>query len=210
MRIETRVIATGRDDHGIWINVAQNIAHPQGGGQPADKVRINDHPATVRRDRSATDENGTRLYCPALAEGTDTVVVEIDTAARLEHAALHTSGHLLHFVLQGFGWKATKGHHFPGEARVEFEAVSGAASPPWDDIADDVDAQSRALIFEALAVTAWQDGELRQTRIGETENIACAGTHVSDLGQIDDFALLGAKIKKGVLKISYRAAHRGI
>lgn len=203
-RVETRVIGSGRDAGGHWINVAENIAHPQGGGQPADRVRVAGSPATVQRDRAG--DGAVRLYVGAPPEA-ETVELEVDRARRLTHAALHTGGHLLHWVLQEFGWLARRGHHFPGESRVEFGAMPDREPAPWDGIAAEVEARCQALLANALPVSAWQEGGLRMTRIGDTETVPCAGTHVRDLGRIAGFRLTGGKVKKGVLKIGYNAGH---
>ncbi|MEM9523598.1 MAG: hypothetical protein AAF982_06340 [Pseudomonadota bacterium] len=208
----TKVIETGRDHdgQGLWVALEENIAHPQGGGQPSDRVTLNGsraEPVFAPDGFGAMAPVRLRLgEVEAPVEGA-TVDIEIDEDSRCRHAALHTGGHLLHWVLQEFGWQATKGNHFPGESRVEFRAKDGEPPAPWDEIAETVAARCRALLAEAPRVTAWMEGTTRLTRIGETENVPCAGTHVDHLGRIDAFALIGGKVKKGILKLRYDATH---
>ena len=53
----------------------------------------------------------------------------VSADARAYHAALHTAGHLLNWEMRQFGWMAVRGHHFPGESRVEFSAIDASAIP---------------------------------------------------------------------------------
>ncbi|MGK8542476.1 hypothetical protein ACRS43_06520 [Enterobacter cloacae] len=121
------VIATGADEGGQWIALQDNIFHPQGGGQPADLGWVNDIPVVVKKQ-----ESGLVVLYPQspFSPPVETKVSSVVSAdARAYHAALHTAGHLLNWEMRQFGWMAVRGHHFPGESRVEFSAIDASAIP---------------------------------------------------------------------------------
>ena len=46
--------------------------------------------------------------------------MNVDAEKRQLHSRLHTGGHLLSHVMETFGWKPTKGHHWPDEGRIQY------------------------------------------------------------------------------------------
>ena len=113
---KTRVVATGRADGRAWVMTAENLFHPQGGGQPADLGWVDDLTVTPRRHEGtasviavATAES----ELESISEG-QTVEVRVDRDARLLHAALHTAGHLVEAAGRTRGWSWVSHSHFPG------------------------------------------------------------------------------------------------
>lgn len=121
---DTRVIAVGERDGAPWAAVEHCLFHPQGGGQPADRGWLEDVEVVPVRDREsglvmAVAPEGGRL--PYLAVGQE-VRARIEVQARMTHAALHTAGHLVEAVGRLQGWEMLSNNHFPGQARIEFQA----------------------------------------------------------------------------------------
>jgi Ser-tRNA(Ala) deacylase AlaX len=135
------------------------------------------------------------------------VIAKISEQDRLLHAALHTSGHLLNWELSQFGWKAIKGHHFPGESRVEFSPMDSNVLPSEQLPLQKVESSIKMKLHEGRKVTTWFEENDRLCLIEGCTPIPCAGTHVDDLNKIDEFSIKSIKFKKGILRISYDASH---
>jgi alanyl-tRNA synthetase len=187
------------------IVLSQTIFHPQGGGQKADIGSI----GPVRVVHVSTREDGEVVHrvdsLDGLTPGME-VPLQVDAASRRLHARLHTAGHLLAAVgnclLPSLRPKA--GHHWPGEARVEFE-ITG--QEPDESFAARLQAETMRTIALGLPVKASSpETPPRTVRIGDYLPIPCGGTHVSDLRDLDGLTIRKIKCSKGVLRISYDVA----
>ncbi|EHY4895191.1 hypothetical protein K4I10_004351 [Salmonella enterica] len=199
------IIASGSDECGQWIALKENIFHPQGGGQPADRGWVNDIPVTVRKQMSGL----VTLYpaSPFSLSGKTDIISVLSVDDRTRHAALHTAGHLLNQEMRRYGWSAVKGHHFPGESRVEFSASGSSFIHPDSLRPEEIEESIRMKIRSGAPVTTWYDGEIRWSQINGTEPIPCAGTHTDDISKISMFCIKAIRFKKDILRISYDAGH---
>lgn len=209
--VVTRVAAVRSDAGEVQVAVRDNLFHPQGGGQPADRGWIG--------DREVTPVLGTdglvylRSAVPRTELGEDDVVLtRIDAGLRLLHAALHTAGHLVEGVARAEGWMMAGSNHFPGQARIEFTLGTG---PDLADIALRAEMSGRiqaavdAAIADVLGVTATESPDGRRVvRIGDLHEAPCGGTHVRSLADLADVTISGLKQKKGRIRVSYTASHR--
>ena len=206
--VGTTVIAAALHDERRWLAVRDNIVHPQGGGQPADIATVNGAASSVVR---VQHEQPLIALVPELPAGElpsvgEPVSVAVDRAARLEHAALHTAGHLVDAAVRARGFRHIVSNHFPGQARIEFEA--GTALEDAEGFVAAVQADVHAVIDKDLPVeTYWMDGR-RYVRIDEFSLDECAGTHISSLAELGDLVVRSAKVKKGRLKVGYSARYR--
>ncbi|HFJ2163334.1 TPA: hypothetical protein ACGTPM_003521 [Salmonella enterica] len=204
-RVSSNIIASGSDEYGQWIAPEKNIFHPQGGGQPADRGWVNDIPVTVRKQMSGL----VTLY-PASTyslSGETDVIQALSVVDRIRHAALHTAGHLLNLEMRRYGWLAVKGHHFPGESRVEFSASGSSARLPDSLRPEEIEENIHTQLRSGAPVITWYDGAIRWSQINGTEPISCAGTHTDDISKISMFSVKAIRYKKGILRISYDAEH---
>ncbi|HEI8778973.1 hypothetical protein [Enterobacter cloacae] len=199
------VIATGADEGGQWIALQDNIFHPQGGGQPADLGWVNDIPVVVKKQ-----ESGLVVLYPQspFSPPVETKVSSVVSAdARAYHAALHTAGHLLNWEMRQFGWMAVRGHHFPGESRVEFSAIDASVIPADRLEAAEIERIICQRLQKGAEIRSWFEGTTRLCQINQSEAMPCAGTHTDDLAKISSFNIKAIKFKKGTLRISYDAGH---
>ena len=214
-QIDTRVIAVGEKDGTPWAAVEHCLFHPQGGGQPADRGWLQDAEIVPVRDREsglvvATAAAGVGL--PALAVG-EWVRARIDLEVRMLHAALHTAGHLVEAVGRTQGWEMAGSIHFPGQARIEFEAPPSDARLADPEGREEATAVLRAAVAAAIAddlpVSAryLPDGR-REVHLDALHSAPCGGTHVRSLGDLADVVLPTLKVKKGRIRVSYTATHR--
>lgn len=200
---EAIVVAVGAAARGPFVVLDQTWFHPQGGGQKADVGTIGGAPVV----HVAHGEGGAVLH--HLAAGTALpavgarVAVAVSAAVRDANARLHTAGHLLAAVGEhAFSQlRAVQGHHWPGEARVEFQ-VAGPVDV--DAVVARLREDVRAAIGGVLRVQVEGDPfTQRSIRIGEFAAVPCGGTHVTRLGALGLLVIRSAKVKKEVLRVSY-------
>ena len=181
---------------------ASTYFHPRGGGQRADEGSIAgiavigvDHAGDDMVDHHMATLDGLHIG--------DAYPFRVDRAKRNRHARYHSAGHLVAAVCESVfdGLTATKGHHWPGEANVEFrgdrlERVGIAIGTVEGCLADAITA--------ALEVVALDgpDG-IRTVRIGSYPPIACGGTHVDTSDELGRIAIRSVKIRKGLLRLGY-------
>lgn len=209
--IATRVAGAGRDD-GPWTALCDNLFHPQGGGQPADRGWVEGYEVVPARraDGVVAVRAAAGDGLGGLAAG-DTVNARIDADLRMLHAALHTAGHLIESAGRGLGWVLAGNVHFPRQARIEFTAPSGAPADPAEreEVAERLREGVAKAIADDLPVTADHDADgLRIVHIGDLHAAPCGGTHVRSLIDLADVTISGVKVKKGRVRVSYSATHR--
>lgn len=211
-QVDTRVIAVGERDGTPWAAVEHCPFHPQGGGQPADRGWLDDTEIVPVRDGESGLIVARASEVGGLAEG-QRVRARIDLDVRAAHAALHTAGHLVEAVGRRQGWAMVAGNHFPGQARIEFEAPPADTRLTDPEGREEVTAALRVAVADAVAADLpvvarlVADGR-RVVHLGELHAAPCGGTHVRGLGDLAEVVLPTLKVKKGRVRVSYTATHR--
>ena len=203
--VTTRVVDAGTSELGNWLTLQDNIFHPQGGGQPSDVGTVDG--VAVRPFKAPdTKEHVVRLSCERLFTLGDEVTSAVDPEVRRRHAALHTCGHVVDGIVRELGFTHRVSNHFPGQARIEFDAGEGG-KPDLQKLAATVEERTRQAIEADRKVYATERGELRIIGIDGLHEDPCGGTHVTSLGQLAGFRLRSIKVKSGVLKVGYDVDH---
>jgi len=202
LSMRTQVLSCSpMEDGNFRVVLAATLFHPQGGGQPSDQGSINR--ARVVRVFQDVD---------SVVHVTDSEVmpgdahIEVLADSRSLNARLHSAGHLIANSMEPLGWHATKGHHWPGEARVVFEATSSAQPVAAEAVEAAV---NQLVVSNAPRHTRVEDG-VRLVGFGSQPSSACGGTHVASTDQVGQISILKLKEKKGQLSIQYDVSHRAI
>lgn len=186
---------TEEPDGRYAIELNQTLFHPQGGGQPADRGWI---AGLAVEGVFLRGEQVVHILPGALAPGE--VEMQVDKNVRERHSRWHSAGHLIGYAGETFGWKPVKAHHWPGEGRITF--VSGES---LDSLPDPI--ALIALIDGWKAQNLLRHTEIetgrRKVRFGDLPAYMCGGTHVKQLADIGVMQILGLKMKKGQLVITY-------
>ncbi|MGH8249867.1 MAG: hypothetical protein ACREVI_04090 [Steroidobacteraceae bacterium] len=192
----------GYDERGTWLRLDETIFHPQGGGQPADRGTINGVSVVFVVSAGEFAKHYIEAGDPlaAFAAG-QTVHLCVDAAVRERHARLHTGGHLIAALVESThpDCVAVAGHHWPGEARVEFESLSLADK-------DAFMAQLQGGVDQAVAAdlpVAVSDTAGRLVAIGRYQAVPCGGTHCRSLAALAGLHITGTKTKSTRTRVSY-------
>ena len=100
----------------------------------------------------------------------------------------------------GGGLRAVQGHHWPGEARVEFEGGDSDVALEAETIQAEVD----RLIEDQVSFEIVGDPYAsRALKIGSFKPVGCGGTHVKSSSELSGLTVGKTKRKKGRLRVSY-------
>lgn len=197
------VIAIDRD--ACWFILEQNIFHPQGGGQPADKGNVDGLPVDVCKKENLvllTYKEPDNLL-PQLGAR---VVAHVDPYMRKWHSALHTAGHLIDALMRQRGYIHLASNHFPHQARIEFQQ-NNPIEP--DQLGKELYQDIIICLQNKFPIITNMDNDgLRNITIYSIGSDLCGGTHVQDLGEISEILIKSIKIKKDRIRISYSAQHK--
>ncbi|MCL9685388.1 alanine--tRNA ligase-related protein [Legionella maioricensis] len=215
----------GLDDLGHYLTLNNTIFYPQGGGQPADQgvIAINDSLIEIHHVRMIHSQVRHYTRQPQIFEPGCVANSQINKEKRVTHTRFHSAGHLLSNIVEKMhpDWVAVKGHHFPGEAYVEFKAKHSIKNIDLSQ----VDKEIKQVIEENLRLESKfisgnelskycpnlpysipAEEQVRLIRIGDYPFQPCGGTHLLNLNELKIVRLIKAKIKQDRLKISYDLA----
>ena len=184
------------------VRLAATWFHPQGGGQKGDRGWIGD--AEVYDVRQA--EDGDIDHYVRSADGLNpqqTYPFAVDPEWRQLNARYHSGGHLLASVCENLfpGVVGVNGHHWPGEARVEFTGAElERVTARLDRLQTEIES---AVAADGPVDVVGDPYDNRAIRMGEFSPIPCGGTHVASTAEIGPVKLRSAKIKSGKLRIGY-------
>ncbi len=190
------------------LRLNQTLFHPRGGGQPSDRgaLILSDDsgvPVPVIDVRNSDDGAVDHLVASdAPLKLGDRVFMQVDADSRLLHARLHSAGHLLALAGERIepNLRSIAGHHWPGEARVEFEGI--ATNP------EDFERALRSMLEEMraanLPIRASLDGDGRRSiAIDLATPVPCGGTHVAQTTAIGRINIRKIRIKAGRVRVGY-------
>lgn len=219
---KARLLALYQEGESLVAELDETIFHPQGGGQPTDKgrlegaglpplevVRVMMHkirPGVVRHEC----EGDAEPWLKAVASGKAEVMCRVDEAERRMNARLHSAGHLLDVAIfaLGFRWKPGKGYHFPDGPYVEYVITEEGRQLDNKDpeskqkAAAEITAKVQELSkLNNAVVISVLDG-VRTVAI-DGMSCPCGGTHVERTGEIGDVTVKKLQAKQGNMRVSY-------
>ncbi|WP_241024796.1 alanyl-tRNA editing protein [Paraburkholderia sp. Ac-20340] len=193
--MNAQVLSCSRTEDGRFeVVLAATLFHPQGGGQPSDQGTIGD--ASVLRVSQVEDQV---IHVCDRDVPLGEARIDVSSAARSLHARLHSAGHLIGFCGEEFGWRAVKGHHWPGEARVIFEHDVD----PREMTGEIIEQQANAHVAAGLSRNMTLDGDKRSIGFGSLPAYSCGGTHVGSTAEIGKIKISKVKEKKGQVWVYY-------
>ncbi len=104
-------------------------------------------------------------------------------------------------------WRAVKGHHFVGQAYVEFQTQQAAApllsiemleKVIWEEIR-----QAKSVNISMVADLKSDTSSVRLVQLGDYVPQPCGGTHVQKMSDLSELKIISVKVKSNALKIRY-------
>jgi alanyl-tRNA synthetase len=189
-------------DGRFWVRLDRTIFHPQGGGQKADRGTIGGFRITHVAHAEGNEADHFMELNAALGRG-QKVELQLDEGWRQLNAGFHSGGHLIAALVESRfpGLRAISGHHWPGEARVEFETnQEPVANAITDALAEDLcEIVSKDLLVRVIG-EPYSD---RSIQIGDYPPVPCGGTHVGHVSHLRGIGVEKVRVKSGKVRISY-------
>lgn len=184
-----------------FVRLNQTWFHPQGGGQKADRGTIAGK-AVVNVTHDDGEINHYLLDTDGLYVGQEVLII-VDAEWRDANARLHTGGHLIAALAEEAfpTLRASGGHHWPGEARVEF---TGDDLPDPNEVLRVLGSKLDQAVTDDLPVQVLFEDASRSIKIGGHAPVPCGGTHAVSTGRLNGIALTKVKVKGGKLRVSYQ------
>lgn len=218
---EAKVLVITETERGLAIVLDQTIFYPQGGGQPYDTgvIALESAEFLVREVR--LDHDGTVYHFGEFKFGEfavgSLVQLKIDHERRLEHARLHSAGHLIDVAIVNLAipnLTPVKGYHFSDGPFIEYE---GTLTEPQSYVGK-LETELASLIAADLPITAVnlsaeeaakqgvkapRGKTARLIKIGDYPGVGCGGTHVKSTKEIGAMGIRKISSKKGRTRVCY-------
>lgn len=184
------------------VRLRETWFHPQGGGQKGDRGALG--PAQVLDVRYGPEK--TIDHYVSKIDGLEvggSYAFSVDEEWRRLNSNLHSAGHLLSGVCERLypGISPEAGHHWPGEARVDFVGAD------LERITENVAALAKAVnddIQKGLPIAIIGDPYVnRECIVGDYIPIACGGTHSATSAELGTFKIRSAKRKGNLMRVGY-------
>lgn len=196
--------------------------YPTGGGQPCDHGTLN---GTKVLDVVTRPDDLAIVHVLQSAIEDDRVNAKIDWLRRFDHMQQHTGQHILtQAFVQTVNFPTTGFHLSPDSVTIDIDATNISAEQV--NIAENL---ANEIIWHNLPVTARlvsqdeisgvrirripgqlaTDG-LRVISIGDFDQTACGGTHVSATGEIGLLKIIRTEKKGGQIRVEFRCGGRAL
>lgn len=194
---DVQVLSCELNQDGLFaVRLEQTPFHPQGGGQPSDLGTIND----VNVVHVVQQHGDIIHYCQGeIALGL--AFAQVAQKQRHFYSRLHSAGHLIGHIMQGFGWHPVKAQHWSEDAKVQFTQSKNS-----QDI-DQIHLQEICQQYirrDLPRMMQQNDQGYREIGFGDLPKFPCGGTHVQSLSEIGSIEITTYKIKKGKLTVAYK------
>jgi len=196
-----RATVTDVLEDGRILRLDRTLFHAQGGGQRADTGTIAGVAVTGVKHADNGDVDHHLASSVDLSVG-DEVDIAVDETSRSINARYHSAGHLIADAVEslGLGLRAVQGHHWPGEARVEFEGGNPDSGPDVETIQSALDELIERVVDFQIVGDPYTS---RALKIGAFKPVGCGGTHVKSSADLTGLTVGKVKHRKGRLRVSY-------
>lgn len=198
-----------------WMQLAETIFHPKGGGQPSDEGTISGIKVSFVHKEIPNKERLDQFviyHCfeqdqPFNFNVGDQVDLLVEASLRFHHSRLHTAGHLLAEAVNTCfpELEAYQGNHYPHNSYVRFRISAPLATENKEEIKQRVELMFNSWIDQNVEVE--YDKEPSGLRIVKNFKkwSPCGGTHVKFLKEIGGVEISDLSInkKEGIVTIKY-------
>ena len=220
--MNTEVVDAGVGPAGAWVETADTIVYPGGGGQPADEGTLAGARVTGVRWTGRGWRHDLAAPEPPVTGGE--VGIAIDWPRRFDHMQQHTAQHVLSALAQDrWGWPTNAFHLGAERSDVELAtpSLSNAQMDALEEavmsvVRDELPVTSRwvsvaeyqAMGTRSRGLPEGHEGDVRLVEIGSVDVTACGGTHLSSTAQIESLKLLATESMRGGTRLHWVAGGR--
>ncbi|WP_419711505.1 alanyl-tRNA editing protein [Pseudomonas sp. NFX224] len=194
LRANVEVLECTPHENEFAVVLRATLFHPQGGGQPCDTGRIGE--SQVLRVVQDPDRI---IHFVDRPVKTGMTRICVDEQRRRLNTRLHSAGHLIGHFVQAMGWMPIKGHHWPGEGRVQFKPSESAQEVEVQTLQNGI---QQWIAHDLPRLTSLREGA-REIGFGELPAYGCGGTHVRSLKDLGTVTIESLSQKKGTLSVHY-------
>ena len=216
---EGTVLHSIERDGATWVELDRTAFYPGGGGQPADRGRLN---ALSVVDVSEDEGRVWHRVEGALAPGSR-VEASVDWARRFDHMQQHTGQHVLSQAFIAVAGAETRSFHL-GEEEVSIDVAHPGLDPEMlrsvEERANEVVWEDREILIHEvpreeigrfpLRKLPAVEGIVRVVEVQGFDWSACGGTHVRRTGQVGIVAILSTEKYKGGTRVAFVCGGRAL
>ncbi|NBF41781.1 MAG: alanyl-tRNA editing protein [Spirochaetes bacterium] len=235
---DARVVATESAGGGgggrVWVELDRTCFYPEGGGQPADRGRLDERPVldVQKQEGRILHLVADRGVGAAPAEGTRggatlnagaTVHGHLDEAMRRDYMQQHTGQHIISAVMiEVGGYETTSVHQGEEYTTVDF----AAADIPSEDL-ERAEERANAVVGENRPVTTFHaesgkaadlglrrppkfEGRIRIVEVEGIDRVACGGVHCLRTGEVGIIKLIGTEKIRGNVRTVWKIGDRAL
>ena len=216
---EGTVLHSIERDGATWVELDRTAFYPGGGGQPADRGRLD---ALSVVDVSEDEGRVWHRVEGALAPGSR-VEASVDWARRFDHMQQHTGQHILSQAFIAVAGAETRSFHL-GEGEVSIDVAHPGLDPEMlrsvEERANEVVWEDREILIHEvpreeigrfpLRKLPAVEGIVRVVEVQGFDWSACGGTHVRRTGQVGIVAILSTEKYKGGTRVAFVCGGRAL
>ena len=216
---EGTVLDSIERDGATWVELDRTAFYPGGGGQPADRGRLDALPVV---DVSEEEGRVWHRVEGALAPGSR-VEGSVDWARRFDHMQQHTGQHILSQAFIAVAGAETRSFHL-GEEEVSIDVAHPGLDPGMlrsvEERANEVVWEDREILIHEvpreeigrfpLRKLPAVEGIVRVVEVHGFDWSACGGTHVRRTGQVGIVAILSTEKYKGGTRVAFVCGGRAL
>jgi Ser-tRNA(Ala) deacylase AlaX len=225
-RLDTEILGLGDDGGRPFAVLADTLLYPEGGGQPADRGRLEGPSAQAAVTDVQRLEGAIRHYLEESAAPLEPgpATLHLDWERRFDHMQQHTAQHLLSALAEDrFGWVTTSFHLGPETSDIEL-AVPSLGASQLETLEQAVAAEIRArrpvtarrvaadelagLPVRSRGLPEGHRGDVRLVEIEGVDCATCGGTHLASTGEIETVKLLATEPLRGGTRLFWLAGSR--
>ncbi len=213
--LQTEVISHRDDEQGSWYAFRETIFYPEGGGQDADKGRINNIP--VLDVQTQNDDIWHLLKSSVVAP----VTMRLDWKDRYGNMQQHTGQHILSACFKDRHNLDTVSVHLGREItliELETKIITDEILRDTENATNDIISQN--LTVESVWVKKEEleafslrrsiktgDKNIRLINIGDIDCVGCGGTHVQSTSEVGLIKIVGTEKIRNRVRVKIKIGH---
>lgn len=208
----------GREEKAGYVLLDRTIFFPEKGGQPSDWGTLGDAKVMDVREQ----EGEIRHFVDKMPSA-DGVFLKLNFERRFDHMQQHSGEHILSGLMYQKYGAVNRGFHLgkevvtadfdvflEEEALLDLEKACNEVILACKPVSSKVLTQREDLCQYPLRKETALSSDIRLVMVGDTDCVACCGTHVSHSGEVGLLKILKAEKNKNLQRIYFICGNRAL